>query len=403
MKDLHTDKEQDLRAQLDLVTTKNNDGGEWRSRHDDLERENQELQQDNQELQQELLEQQRVTDEVRREAAGFLEEMKTISDSSDKSWEREEGLVGQVRRLEEEVKEWKGRYSRTKTQLRSTETGSTNLSVQQPSIGKDRSLLQSSGLIRDYHITNFQLAIDEVLRVAHSGESRAALDQVKSVVIAVKDICEDVSKDSNEQPMKMRARVTATASNFITGTKNFAYSGGVSPVSLLDAAASHLSAAVVDLVHTVKMRPTSINELDNDDDDIAAQIDDIGNYYNGMNDRASVTESVYSSNTIPPPSQKYQLPSTQYQMPLNTRKPVPNGLPNGVRNGLPNGKPSNHTPGSSYDQKQHEEELRELREFKVRPSSHLYPLSLSLYFLPPSLQSLANSPSSSSSTTKQQP
>ena len=364
MKDLHADKEQDLRSQLDLITTKSSEGGEWQSRHNDLKRENQELQQDNQELQQELLEQQRVTDEVRREAAGFLEEMRTISESSDKSWEREEGLVEQVRRLEEEVKDWKARYSRSKAQLRSVKTGSLNLSVQQSGVGRDAGLLHSDGLIQDYHITNFQLAIDEVLRVARSGESKALLDQMKSVVIAVKDICEDVSRDPSEQAAKMKARVTATASNFITGTKNFAYSRGVSPVSLVDAAASHLSAAVVDLVHAVKMRPTSADELEEDGDD-AAQTDGISKYYS-MNAHApsSVTDSVYSSNTIPQPrsprsSQKYQLPSTQYQMPVNGRKPVPNGVPNGVPNDIPKAKPA------SYDPRQHEEELRDLRDLKV--------------------------------------
>ena len=54
----------------------------------------------------------------------------------------------------------------------------------------------------------------------------------------------------------LQSKTTATLSNLTTASKNHAVSFGVSPVSLLDAAASHLSATIVDLVRILKIRRT---------------------------------------------------------------------------------------------------------------------------------------------------
>lgn len=55
----------------------------------------------------------------------------------------------------------------------------------------------------------------------------------------------------------LHSKTNATLSNLVTASKNHAMSFGVSPVSLLDAAASHLSATVVDLVRILKIRRTT--------------------------------------------------------------------------------------------------------------------------------------------------
>jgi hypothetical protein len=53
----------------------------------------------------------------------------------------------------------------------------------------------------------------------------------------------------------------------ITAAKNFVRSNGLSPVSLLDAAASHLSTAVIELVRLVKIRPTPEDELNENEEE----------------------------------------------------------------------------------------------------------------------------------------
>lgn len=285
-----------------------NGNNEWKGRYEDLR-------QENEELQRELQDQQKVTNEVRQEAFAFLNEMKALSDRSGQSWEREEKLVQQVHRLEEEVSEWKSRYARTKTQLRTLRTTSMGMAIHPPDAGqyaKDGSLSRDDGLVKDVHVTKFQIAIDGVLRTARTGEPQGVIDSMKSVVAAVRDICQDitdsVSSDDElqQQRAKLRSNVSGTANNFITASKNYAQSNGVSPISLLDAAASHLAAAVVELVRTVKIRPTPAGELGDEDDAPLVNGSGAHQNHNAFNRRSSITESIYSSRTSglptsPPP------------------------------------------------------------------------------------------------------
>lgn len=85
---------------------------------------------------------------------------------------------------------------------------------------------------------------------------------MKSVVNAVTTILDDVRSHTrrNSDPEGLRAleeRVEATLSNLVTATKTHATSSGLSPVSLLDAAASHVSAAITELGRVVLLRRAS--------------------------------------------------------------------------------------------------------------------------------------------------
>ena len=276
----NADAERTLRAQLsDLEASSrqqqslNNDDGEWRQRAEELE--------------QELSEQQEVTEEVRREATRYLQEMRELSNQSDVAVEKEERLSSQVASLETELKDWKSRYARLKTQLRSLKASSIGLaSLASPDISNytcDASYATPDGIVKDVHITKFQLSIDELLQVARKADSERLLESMRHVVKCVRAITGDIDNsplsqlqspsssvngDSlDKQQSKLKSRVSATANNLITASKNHASSAGLSPVSLLDAAASHLSTAVVELVKYVKVRPSPEDELENDEED----------------------------------------------------------------------------------------------------------------------------------------
>jgi predicted nuclease with TOPRIM domain len=256
--------------------TSNADDGEWRQRCEELERE--------------LSEQQQVTDEVRRDASAFLVEMRELSSRSDAAVEKEERLVHQVSVLENELKEWKSRYARTKTQIRSLKASSIGLSaLASPDItnyARDPSLTTPDGLVKDVHVTKFQLSIDELLQTARRAGPEQTLESMRHVVKCVRAITGDIDStplsqmqspkssisgdilpSSEKQQAKLKSRVSATANNLITATKNHVSSSGISPVSLLDAAASHLSTAIVELVKHVKVRPTPQSELEQGEDD----------------------------------------------------------------------------------------------------------------------------------------
>jgi len=307
VKSQHSDKERSLRTELEQTAKQGAGGNEWKGRYEESRNENQELQR-------ELQDQQKVTNEVRQEAFTFLNEMKALSDRSGQSWEREEKLVQQLHRLEEEVSEWKGRYARIKTQLRTLHTTSMGMAIHPPDArqhAKDGGLTQQDGLVKDVHVTKFQIAVDGVLRIARTGEPQAVINSMKSVVAAVRNICQDITDSASsddelqQQRDKLRSNVSGTANNFITASKNYAQSNGISPISLLDAAASHLAAAVVELVRTVKIRPTPAGELGEDDDGHLVN-GSAGQNHNAFNRRSSITESIYSSRTSglpisPPP------------------------------------------------------------------------------------------------------
>lgn len=275
------DSERDLRDLRDQVArleanppqkAYDSDNDEWRQRCEELERE--------------LSEQQQVSEEVRRDAQMFLQEMRELSARSDAAVEKEERLAAQVSSLDAEVKEWKTRYARAKTQLRSLKASSIGLaSLASPNIlnyTRDATLSTPDGAVKDVHVTNFQLSIDELLQVARRTDPEQVLESMRHVVKCVRAITGDidstslsqlasptssVSGDLTNPEKKLKSRVSATANNLITASKNHASSGGLAPVSLLDAAASHLSTAVVELVKHVKVRPTPEDELNHDEED----------------------------------------------------------------------------------------------------------------------------------------
>jgi len=260
-------------------------------------------------LQEQLTLQRNLTEEVSRQGQLYLQEMRDMAESGTGSSEREEKLQEQVHKLEEEVKEWKGRYVKTKTQLRSVRASSIGLTISRADVARHGAALQDQeGLVKDVHVTKFQIAIDELLRIARSETPDAVLDHMKVVVLAVRGITSDIDaapttdKDDEitKRRVKLKSKVSATANNLITASKNFASAQGLSPISLVDAAASHLTAAVVDLLHTVKIRPTPAGELEDDDEPTLEPLQSNG-YFNVVESlrRRSAVESVYSALSTP--------------------------------------------------------------------------------------------------------
>ncbi|KAL3474694.1 hypothetical protein BJX99DRAFT_173538 [Aspergillus californicus] len=262
-------------------------------------------------LQGELREKQRVTEEVRRQAAEYLAEMRELSEQTHSSLELEQRLSGEVHRLEDELKSWKGRYAKAKTQLRHLRASSAGLSELHPdvnTVAKDNELLHSDGLIKDVHVTKFQISIDELLRIARSEDHQHVMQHINPVAIAVRHILQDIQlaqRSESTECAKATRKVSATANNLITATKNFASSNGLSPVSLLDAAASHISLAVIELIRIVKIRPTPIDELNNEDEEEQFAQMRSPDYFSvaPSQSRFSQNGSVYSAMSPPPGSE----------------------------------------------------------------------------------------------------
>ncbi|KAI9659025.1 MAG: component of the polarisome [Bathelium mastoideum] len=246
-------------------------------------------------LEQELRDQESLTDAVRREAREHLADMRTLSAQTSAATEAESRLIADVHSLEQQLADWKARYARVRSQLRASASGMSNV-ILADSVNAPPSVTTPDGAVQDVHVARFQLAVDELLRGARGSDAgTVVMARMKEVVLAARAIVTDcdsvtgnngsglglptpssaaslsatllspgtpvsVSGENSKSPARLKARVSATANNLITAAKNHAAAGGLAPVSLLDAAASHLAIAVVALVRACGMRATPEEE-----------------------------------------------------------------------------------------------------------------------------------------------
>ncbi|ODQ50267.1 hypothetical protein SAICODRAFT_174652 [Saitoella complicata NRRL Y-17804] len=233
------------------------------------------LGEENAKLKEDLRVQHEVTEQVRREAMQFLEEMKSLSLRESTNLSETDQLREQLSTLQAEVSHWKSMHSQARAQLRSLRATSVFGRAQ-----VDRSNLHAeNGAIDDGHFGNFQAAVDDLLSSARSSNLQGAMmDSMKGLLSATRAIDADLDQAPNgvapevlQRVMKLRQRLSATCSNLITACKNHIAARGLSPISLVDAAASHLSGTVVELVNIVRLRPTSNGEavLDDGDDTVS--------------------------------------------------------------------------------------------------------------------------------------
>ena len=284
------DLERDLRAQIDEATRQGYEmERDLRSQVEEARRDAEQTRNINQAnatpsdwqqrcegLEKELADQQRTTDEVRREASQFLQEMRMLSEQSTEAFEKEERLVEQVSQLERELREWKSRYAKAKTRERSLRASSLGL----PSVNDDSpqysQFMSPDGLVKDFHVTNYQVAIDELLQLTRKDDAGdAVLNCMKQVVMSVRRISNDVDTVATpdgtmsssglgelKEQARAKLRLSQTCNNLITAVKNHTSAAGLAPVSLVDAAASNTTAAVIDMIRLVKIRATPPEELE---------------------------------------------------------------------------------------------------------------------------------------------
>ncbi|RVD86988.1 uncharacterized protein DFL_005238 [Arthrobotrys flagrans] len=269
-----------LQSELARLRSENRALEDWQNSHEcgggngnvgggggdpDLQRKYKELLEVHEHLKVELQQQQETTEEVRKQAMSFLEEMKSLSASGDITHSHDQ-LTAEIASLRDEVKDWKARYTKTKTQLRNLRAASIGLQyAMESNINKATVHSDPNGLIKDIHITKCQLAVDEILRMARI-DPKGTLVHMKSVAVIVRAITKSIDNaNPPDDVLKMSMRVEATGQNLITAIRNHASADGLSPVSLVDAATSHLTSAVVDLAKRVKVRPTPSEELEDDD------------------------------------------------------------------------------------------------------------------------------------------
>ena len=147
----------------------------------------------------------------------------------------------------------------------------SQLFLQPPPRTDDNFPMSPDGAVLDIHVTAFVSAVDSLLTAGRSNSPTRVLAPMKAVVNAVTAITDDLRQferrpRSGEVDLdvlrSLRDRAEATLSNLVVATKSHATGAGMSPVSLLDAAASHVSSTITEIAKVAFIRRASSAEQD---------------------------------------------------------------------------------------------------------------------------------------------
>ncbi|KAF9460746.1 hypothetical protein BDZ94DRAFT_1265413 [Collybia nuda] len=215
-----------------------------------------------------------MVDQLRADVEGLLAELGDLSHRNDELMAAKDSDLIVIRELDGQLKDYKRKYEQAKTELRNVKATS-QLFLQTPKFDKNDEQLpvSSDGGILDIHVTAFLSAIDSLLTAGRTNAPTRVLTPMKAIVNAVTFIIDDVhaferrpTRDrADVDPDALRSlceRAEATLSNLVAASKTHATSSGLSPVSLLDAAASHVSVTVTELGRTLCIRKATKAEMD---------------------------------------------------------------------------------------------------------------------------------------------
>ncbi|KAJ7076896.1 hypothetical protein B0H15DRAFT_934193 [Mycena belliarum] len=207
-----------------------------------------------------------IVDQLRNDMEGLLSELGDLSRRNDELMTAKDADLVVIRDLDNQLKDYKRKYEQAKTELRSVKATS-QLFLQAPKMDRpeDQLPVSGDGGVLDIHVTAFLSAIDSLLTAGRSNAPTRVLTPMKAVVNAVSSIVDDVrafeARPPREQSdvdldalLALRERADATLTNLVAATKTHATSAGMSPVSLLDAAASHVAVTITEIARTVCIR-----------------------------------------------------------------------------------------------------------------------------------------------------
>ncbi|GAB5586666.1 component of the polarisome [Umbelopsis nana] len=226
-----------------------------------------ELEEKYKQMEDDYQQQQEVVNDVRREVTNLLEELKELSRKNDEITIEKEQAQDKLSVVEKESKEWQRKFEKAKTELRNLKA--TSSFVRQPPklevLGDDLLRPTEDGAISQDHVINYQVAVDDLLRSGRSEKPSSVLISMKAVVVSCKTITEDVEAYENDESKDidaekkdklytMKSQFSKGLSNLMAAAKTHANGMGICPVSLLDAAATHLTFTVVELIKLFGMK-----------------------------------------------------------------------------------------------------------------------------------------------------
>ncbi|OCF44059.1 hypothetical protein I317_02012 [Kwoniella heveanensis CBS 569] len=262
--DLAKDAVEAARQRADQATrTAEEEIGQWRDRYDSLEDEYRRLEEEK--TDRVGPESSQAVSELKSELHSLVDELNALSMRNDELVsEREQDAMG-MNEMEAKVEEYKRKYDAVRIELRNLKATST-MFVSKP-VTDDHLPASADGNIADTSVSSFQNAIDGLLAAARSSAPSGVLPAMKAIVEAITEIGEDVKTFEANPNLdvdvsrleSLKYESTNRLNALMQAARNHAMASGLSPVSLLDAAAGHLSSNVVEIIKLLKIRRSDKN------------------------------------------------------------------------------------------------------------------------------------------------
>ena len=224
--------------------------------------------------------------QLQSDMQGLMEELTELSRRNDELMTAKDADLAVIHDLDAQCKDYKRKYEVAKTELRGLKGPyslhpmeswfvkayihvATSQLFLQPPKSDDNLPMSSDGAVLDIHVTAFVSAVDSLLTAGRSNSPTRVLAPMKAVVNAVTAITDDLRQferrsRSDEVDLdtlrSLRDRAEATLSNLVVATKSHATGAGMSPVSLLDAAASHVSSTITEIAKIAFIRRATPTE-----------------------------------------------------------------------------------------------------------------------------------------------
>ena len=205
--------------------------------------------------------------ELKRQIHSLVDELNALSARNEDLLEERERHAQEMSEMEARVEEYKRMYDSVRVELRNLKA--TSMMFTSRPATDDHLPASPDGNIADIHVSAFQNAIDGMLTAARSSAPSGVLPAMKAIVEAITEIGEDVQAfEANpnidvdvSRLESLKHESTTRLNGLMQAARNHAMASGLSPVSLIDGAAGHLSSNVIEIIKLLRIRRTDKNGL----------------------------------------------------------------------------------------------------------------------------------------------
>ncbi|KAI8079233.1 hypothetical protein BDF21DRAFT_37761 [Thamnidium elegans] len=217
-------------------------------------------------LDREYTQQQDAVREVKRETKEMLTELKRLAKINEELLTEKENTDAHILKLQDELKDWRMKYDKSRFELRNIKASSVLIDADHTKSIINENFLQPSrdGFISQDHILTYQASVDDLLISARSSNPSLVINVMKHIVTVCRSITEEIESqedtlftETKNSLYELKTRFSISLSDLLVAAKYHASGMGISPVSLLDRSAGHLTSVIVELIKLLGMKPST--------------------------------------------------------------------------------------------------------------------------------------------------